>query len=46
MAEEITILGAGHQGLAMAAHLSANGISCNLWNRSENHICDIKESKL
>lgn len=45
MAEEITILGAGHQGLAMAAHLSVNGISCNLWNRSENHICDIKESK-
>lgn len=32
--ETVTILGAGHQGLAMAAHLGANGVRCFLWNRS------------
>ncbi len=45
MKEQITILGAGHQGLAMAAHLSANGVECLLWNRTEEHIKDIIETR-
>lgn len=45
MKEKITILGAGHQGLAMAAHLSANGVECLLWNRTEEHIKDIIETR-
>lgn len=46
MEDKITILGAGHQGMTMAAHLSANGVKCNLWNRSENHIKEILETKI
>jgi len=36
--EEVTIIGAGHQGLAMAAHLSLNQVDCYLWNRSSENI--------
>ena len=39
--EEVTIVGAGHQGLAMAAHLSLNKVDCYLWNRSREHIRQI-----
>lgn len=35
------IMGGGHQGLAMAAHLSLNGVRCSLWNRSLQNIKDI-----
>lgn len=35
---EICILGAGHQGLAMAAHLALNGEKINMWNRTSSHI--------
>ena len=42
---EILIVGGGHQGLAMAAHLSLNGEKVNLWNRSETNIEDIINSK-
>jgi len=42
--ETVLVMGAGHQGLAMAAHLTLNGVSCNLWNRSEQNIHKIKES--
>lgn len=45
MKDKITIMGAGHQGLAMAAHLSANGVECLLWNRTEEHIKDIIETR-
>lgn len=45
MSEEITILGAGHQGVAMAAHLGAHGVRCNLWNRSADHIRNILNTK-
>lgn len=45
MKKNITIMGAGHQGLAMAAHLSANGVECLLWNRTEEHIKDIIETR-
>lgn len=43
MTPDVTILGAGHQGLAMAAHLGSCGISCGIWNRSERHISMLKE---
>lgn len=45
MSEKVTILGAGHQGLAMAAHLSAHGVLCNLWNRTESHIRDVLDTQ-
>lgn len=34
----VTILGAGNSGLAMAAHLSQNGNTVTLWNRSKKTI--------
>lgn len=43
--ESVMILGGGHQGLAMAAHLSLNGVSCCLWNRTPNNIREIIETK-
>lgn len=36
MNKPVTIIGAGNSGLAMAAHLSLNGHSVCLWNRSLN----------
>lgn len=44
MVEKVTILGAGHQGLAMAAHLSCNGVECYLWNRTEDHIKEVQKN--
>ncbi len=38
------IMGGGHQGLAMAAHLTLNGVCCSLWNRTEENIRDIIET--
>lgn len=32
------IMGAGHQGLTMAAHLLYHGVECRLWNRTLAHI--------
>ena len=43
--EEVTIIGAGHQGLAMAAHLSLNQVDCYLWNRSAENIKSILRDK-
>lgn len=37
-------MGGGHQGLAMAAHLSLSGEQVNLWNRTEEHISRIIET--
>lgn len=34
----ITIIGAGNSGLAMAAHLSSEGNKVTLWNRTEKNI--------
>lgn len=45
MAEKITIMGAGHQGLTMAAHLSSNGVNCYIWNRTKSHITEVMKSK-
>lgn len=35
---KVLIMGAGHQGLAMAYHLSREGVNCSLWNRSVKNI--------
>lgn len=45
MKNEITIIGAGHQGLSMAAHFALNGERVRLWNRSHEHISDIIKTK-
>lgn len=37
-------MGAGHQGLTMAAHLLHNGVECCLWNRTLAHISSVIES--
>lgn len=41
MKNKYLILGGGHQGLAMAAHLSLNDEYVSLWNRSEENIAEI-----
>lgn len=40
--ERICVIGAGHQGLAMAAHFAINGEKISLWNRTEKNIEMIK----
>lgn len=44
MKEKITIIGAGHQGLTMAAHLGNNGVDCYLWNRTRTHIEEVQRT--
>lgn len=44
MEQPILIMGAGHQGLAMAAHLVSNHVECCLWNRSRSHIQEILDT--
>lgn len=43
MAEKYTVLGAGHGGKAMAAHLALMGADVALWNRTFDHIAVIKK---
>jgi opine dehydrogenase len=43
MAEKYTVLGAGHGGKAMAAHLALMGMDVVLWNRTFEHISLIKQ---
>jgi len=43
MAEKYTVIGAGHGGKAMAAHLSIMGADVALWNRTFEHISIIKK---
>lgn len=43
MAEKVAILGAGHQGMTMAAHLSNNSVDCYLWNRTAANIDAIEK---
>ena len=43
MAEKYTVLGAGHGGKAMAAHLALLGADVALWNRTFEHIEIIKK---
>ena len=40
---KFTVIGAGHGGKAMAAHLGLMGFSTKLFNRSMDHIAAIKE---
>lgn len=42
--ERVFVCGAGHQGIAMAAHLALNGVAITLWNRSEKHIRKIEKT--
>jgi NAD/NADP octopine/nopaline dehydrogenase, alpha-helical domain./NAD-dependent glycerol-3-phosphate dehydrogenase N-terminus. len=41
----VTIIGAGNSGLAMAAHLAANGNRVALWNRSSHTIGKLMETR-
>ncbi len=43
MAEKYTVLGAGHGGKAMAAHLAIMGAEVALWNRTFDHISVIQK---
>jgi opine dehydrogenase len=43
MAERFTVMGAGHGGKAMAAHLALMGAEVALWNRTFDHISIIKK---
>lgn len=45
MKNTITIIGAGHQGLAMASHFTANGEKVHLWNRTKSNISKIMETR-
>lgn len=45
MKRKYLIIGAGHQGLAMSAHLALNGEDVRLWNRTPENIKKIKEEK-
>ncbi len=41
----VTVMGAGNSGLAMSAHLSAEGNRVTLWNRTEATIADLQKSR-
>ncbi|HOB21281.1 MAG: NAD(P)-binding domain-containing protein [Firmicutes bacterium] len=41
----VTVIGAGNSGLAMAAHLSREGNKVTLWNRSRNNIPQLMETR-
>jgi opine dehydrogenase len=40
--ENYTVIGAGHGGKAMAAHLALEGFNITLWNRTFDHISALK----
>ena len=40
------VCGGGHQGLAMAAYLALNGEKVTLWNRTLEHIEEIKKNRI
>ena len=41
----VTVIGAGNSGLAMAAHLCYNGNNVTLWNRSEENISTLLKTQ-
>ena len=45
MNTKYTVIGAGHGGKAMAAHLALMGFPVTLWNRSFEHIEVIKKAR-
>ena len=42
----VTIIGAGNSGLAMAAHLSAEGNRVTIWNRTLQILKSLKRATL
>ena len=40
--ENITVIGAGHGGKAMAAHLALMGFRVTLYNRTDDHIAILR----
>lgn len=42
---KVTIIGAGSQGLAMAAYLGISDVECYLYNRTESHISKIIKTR-
>jgi len=42
----VTIIGAGNTGLAMAVHAAKYGENVTLWNRSESTISNLKDSRV
>ncbi len=42
----LTVIGAGNSGLAMSAHIAADGHEVRLWNRSEQTIDILMDTKL
>lgn len=42
----ITVIGAGNSGLAMAAHLSSEGNKITLWNRTEKNISRLMKTHI
>mgnify|MGYP001099301060 CR=1 FL=1 len=40
--ENYTVIGAGHGGKAMAAHLALEGFNVTLWNRTFDHVAALK----
>ena len=42
----VFVCGAGHQGLSMAAHLSLNGLTVSLWNRTRKNIQDLIDTNI
>lgn len=44
--EPILVIGGGHQGLAMAAHLSFEGETVRLWNRTPVNIQNILQTRI
>ncbi len=43
MSERVLVMGAGHQGLAMAAFLAWGGVQTSIWNRTYAHIKSIMD---
>ena len=44
--KNVLVMGAGHQGLSMAAHLALNNISVNLYHRTYEHIRKVAETSI
>src|SRR5690554_2545250 len=42
----ITVIGAGNSGLAMAAHLSKEGNNVTLWNRTSSTIAKLMKNRI
>lgn len=43
--DSVFVLGGGHQGLSMAAHLALNGVKITLWNRTAENIQKVIDTR-